>query len=114
MLHIEIRKLAACLLIAPLSANTLAKMANGLCDNLLTNIFRCWPFDDKDLVAKPVVVAPAMNTCMFEHPLTRRQLKQLGDFGVTVLDTQAKTLVCGDTGKGGMASVSSICESIKL
>lgn len=49
---------------APLSANTLAKIANGLCDNLLTCVVRAWDF------AKPLVVAPSMNTLMWESPFT--------------------------------------------
>ena len=65
MLHIELRKLASILIIAPLSANTMGKIANGLCDNLLTCIARCW-----DLKRNPFIVAPAMNTMMYEHPIT--------------------------------------------
>ena len=44
VLHIKIREISDILLIAPLSANTLAKMVNGLCDNLVTSVFRCWPY----------------------------------------------------------------------
>lgn len=61
--HINFRDWADLLLMAPLSANTLAKMANGYCDNFLTCIFRAWPKTEK-----PVVLAPAMNT---ECGLTR-------------------------------------------
>eukprot|EP00347_Sterkiella_histriomuscorum_P002072 403369581 len=60
VLHIELRKLASMLLIAPLSANTMAKISHGICDNLLTNIARCWDFKGK----VPFIVAPAMNTMM--------------------------------------------------
>lgn len=65
VLHIELRKIASILLIAPLSANTMGKIANGLCDNLLTCIARCW-----DIKHHPFIVAPAMNTMMYEHPIT--------------------------------------------
>ena len=65
VLHIELRKIASILLIAPLSANTMGKIANGLCDNLLTCIARCW-----DIKNDPFIVAPAMNTMMYEHPIT--------------------------------------------
>ena len=65
VLHIELRKIASILLIAPLSANTMGKIANGLCDNLLTCIARCW-----DIKHDPFIVAPAMNTMMYEHPIT--------------------------------------------
>ena len=66
VLHIELRRWADLFLIAPLDANTLAKMANGLCDNLLTCVVRAWD------VARPIVIAPAMNTVMWEHPSTAR------------------------------------------
>ena len=56
------------MLIAPLSANSMAKMTHGICDNLLLSIFRCW--DIKNIQKKAVVVAPAMNTFMYEHPIT--------------------------------------------
>ena len=65
VLHIELREIACCLVIAPLSANTLAKMSSGMCDNLLTNVYRCWQFskdNDSWKVKKPVIVAAAMNT----------------------------------------------------
>src|SRR5437870_3555510 len=71
VLHIELRRWADVLVIAPLDANTLAKLANGLSDNCLTCVWRAWD------AARPVVLAPAMNTLMWEHPLTVRHLRQL-------------------------------------
>ena len=65
-MHIELRKISDLLLIAPLSANTMAKICNGIADNLLTTVVRCW--DVK--TPKPFIVAPAMNTLMYEHPIT--------------------------------------------
>src|SRR6516225_3523073 len=76
VLHIELRRWADLLLIAPLDANTLAKLASGLADNCLTCVWRAWD------PARPAVLAPAMNTLMWEHPLTIRHLRQLaGDAG---------------------------------
>ena len=69
--HIELRNWADIILIAPLSANTLAKLANGLCDNLLTSIIRAW---DKE---KPVYFCPAMNTHMYNHEITSKQINLL-------------------------------------
>jgi phosphopantothenoylcysteine synthetase/decarboxylase len=69
VLHIELRKWADAFLIVPLDANTLAKAAVGLCDNLVSSVIRAW--DSKD---KPLLVAPAMNTVMWEHSLTQEQL----------------------------------------
>src|SRR5262249_57678031 len=66
VLHIRLRRWADLLLIAPLDANTLAKLANGLADNCLTCVWRAWE------PSRPAVLAPAMNTLMWEHPLTGR------------------------------------------
>src|SRR5262245_20486764 len=68
VLHIELRRWADLLVIAPLDANTLAKLAYGLSDNLLTCLYRAW---DR---RRPIVLAPAMNTFMWENPLTDRHL----------------------------------------
>src|SRR5438552_907360 len=71
VLHIELRRWAQVLLIAPLDANTLAKLANGLADNCLTCVWRAWE------PSRLAILAPAMNTLMWEHPLTARHLRQL-------------------------------------
>ena len=71
MLHIELRRWADLFVIAPLDANTLAKLAGGLADNCLSCVWRAWD------LARPVVLAPAMNTLMWEHPLTARHLRTL-------------------------------------
>ena len=132
VLHIEFRKWADLLVLAPLDANTLAKMAIGLCDNFLTCVYRAWDFQ------KPVVLAPAMNTLMWEHPATLRHLRQImSDHGelreenqrwgldgaaeafarnaprVLLIPPQAKRLACGDVGVGAMAEVSTIAESVR-
>jgi phosphopantothenoylcysteine decarboxylase len=74
--HIELRNWADLLAVAPLDANTLAKFACGLADNALTCVWRAWD------PAKPVLLAPAMNTLMWQHPFTRRHLRALAaDFG---------------------------------
>jgi phosphopantothenoylcysteine decarboxylase len=106
ILHIELRKWASCLVVAPLSANTLAKFSHGLCDNLLTSLFRAWDFQ------RPVVVAPAMNTMMWHNPHTERQLAILEDMGVSVVDPVKKELACGDVGLGAMAPAEDIAETV--
>jgi phosphopantothenoylcysteine decarboxylase len=73
VLHIELRQWADFLVVAPLDANTLAKFALGLADNLLTCLFRAWNF------ARPVILAPAMNTLMWQSPVTLRHLRLLLD-----------------------------------
>lgn len=96
VLHIELREWADLLLIAPLSANTLAKLANGLADNLLTCVARAWEVD-----RKRIVVAPAMNTQMWNHPVTRDQLSQLKRWmgeRFRVVQPIEKMLACGVRG----------------
>ncbi|EED92441.1 HAL3 halotolerance protein, partial [Thalassiosira pseudonana CCMP1335] len=97
VLHIQLRNWADLCLIAPLSAHTLAKMANGLCDDLLSCCFRAWDF------GKPVILAPAMNTAMWDHPLTRKQLEKVDT--VTIVQPAVKTLACGEVGAGALADL---------
>ncbi|BDA50101.1 Phosphopantothenoylcysteine decarboxylase [Coccomyxa sp. Obi] len=108
VLHIELRRWADCLLIAPLSANTLAKVAQGFCDNLLTCVVRAWDF------GKPLLVAPAMNTFMWDSPFTSRHLGTLNELGATVIPPVSKKLACGDVGNGAMASPDVIAEAAIL
>eukprot|EP01026_Neomeris_dumetosa_P017819 TRINITY_DN1692_c0_g1_i1.p2 TRINITY_DN1692_c0_g1~~TRINITY_DN1692_c0_g1_i1.p2 ORF type:complete len:216 (+),score=31.61 TRINITY_DN1692_c0_g1_i1:722-1369(+) len=107
VLHIELRRWADVLVIAPLSANSLAKMANGMSDNLLMCIFRAWDFE------KPLVVAPAMNTFMFESPFTKRHLRIIKSLGVIIIPTVDKKLACGDVGFGAMASPIQISKTVQ-
>ena len=110
VLHIELRRWADILVIAPCSANTLAKLANGLCDDLLSCIVRAWDFKDPN---KRLIIAPAMNTMMWESPFTQKHLETLVELGGGTMDDQKrvqiigpveKTLACGDVGNGAMAS----------
>ena len=85
-----------------MDANTLAKVANGMCDNLLTSICRAWDFQ------KPIIFAPAMNTLMWEHPITDTQIKTLTTWGYTEIPPIEKILMCKDKGKGAMAEPDTI------
>jgi len=107
VLHIELRRWADLCLVAPLSANSLAKLSHGLADNLLTSVLRAWDF------SKPVAVAPAMNTLMWDHPATSQQLSVLTQWGYTVIPPVVKILVCGDQGNGAMASLETIVDTVK-
>jgi len=106
--HIELRKWADTFLIAPLTANTLAKLAHGLVNNLLTSVARAWD------MTKPIIIAPAMNTFMWQHPATTEHLATLKRWypRLTVIDPVEKTLACGDTGIGAMASIDTILDTI--
>ena len=90
----------------PLSANTLAKISNGLCDNLLTCVARAWDF------SKPCLIAPAMNTFMWDHPTTQPQIDRLKSWGFIEIPCIEKVLMCNDKGKGAMAEPFTIVESV--
>jgi phosphopantothenoylcysteine decarboxylase len=133
VLHIVFRQWAELLIVAPLDANTLAKFALGLSDNFLTCIFRAWDF------TRPVLLAPAMNTLMWQCPVTLRHLRQLlADRGdgrpeslapwtldaaaevfarhaprLVLIPPQAKRLACGDVGVGAMAEVTTLAETVR-
>ncbi|CAN9499347.1 unnamed protein product [Ophioblennius macclurei] len=107
VLHIELRRWADLFVIAPLDANTLGKIASGICDNLLTCVVRAWDTN------RPLLFCPAMNTAMWLHPITAQQVSRLKEFGYVEIPCIAKKLVCGDEGKGAMAEVSSIVSVVK-
>lgn len=131
VLHIELRRWGQALVIAPLDANTLAKLALGICDNCLTCVYRAWHR------GRRVVLAPAMNTLMWEHPATLRHLRQIAEDmsgGVAIpaaedaleliawinenLETlhvvapQVKRLACDDVGIGAMGERGEILASL--
>lgn len=130
VLHVELRDWADALVIAPLSAHSLAKLAHGLCDDTLSCVVRAWDFGHGNRPAKPMVLVPAMNTAMWEHPLTRSQLETIQGFakktdtgnhrqdeykeggGVTVVSPQVKTLACGEVGNGAMAAADDILKRV--
>lgn len=93
------------LVIAPLSANSLAKMVGGMCDNLLLSVVRAWDtgLPPEGYRGKRIAVAPAMNTAMWNHPVTETQVRVLeGWEWVDVLRPVEKELACGDVGSGAM------------
>ena len=92
--HVALATDADLFLIAPATANTIAKLACGLADNMLTTTF---------LAADcPKMVAPAMNTGMYENPVTQRNLNTLREFGIQVIEPDEGYLACGVTGSGRM------------
>jgi phosphopantothenoylcysteine decarboxylase/phosphopantothenate--cysteine ligase len=90
--HIGLVEDAALFIVAPATANTIAKLANGLADNILTTSFlaaRC-----------PKIIVPAMNTAMWENPLTQENLQKLKKQGIAIIAPASGYLVCGVTGAG--------------
>lgn len=109
ILHIELRRWAHLLVIAPMSANLLAKVTGGLCDDLLTNVIRAWD------VKRRIIVAPAMNQLMWEHPITAKHIHVLAEEWkwFEVLGPQSKELACGDVGQGGMCDWREIVKEVE-
>ena len=105
--HIDIGKETDLFLVAPASANTIAKLAMGLADNMVTSTALALPQTTKKLLA------PAMNTKMLEHPATQRNLKLLQDYGYQIIQPREALLACGDKGSGALASVETIVETVK-
>lgn len=106
VLHIELGKWADVMVIAPLDENTLAKMANGICDNLLLCTTRAWNF------AKPLFFCPAMNTRMWDHPITSQHVNLLKQWGHIEIECIAKKLMCGDVGLGAMETPTNIFQRV--
>ena len=105
--HIDIGKETDIFLVAPASANTIAKLAMGLADNMVTSTALALPQGTKKLLA------PAMNTKMLEHPATQRNIKLLQDYGYQIIQPRHATLACGDQGSGALATVESIVKAVK-
>ncbi len=102
------RNWANCLLLAPLSANTLSKIYNGFSDNLLTCIVKAWDFK------KPIVYALAMNTLMYNNKITQMNKDYLNkELGFIEVEVISKMLKCGEMGKGAMANISTIFNVVK-
>ncbi|KIO23886.1 hypothetical protein M407DRAFT_26680 [Tulasnella calospora MUT 4182] len=102
-----LRRWADVVLIAPCSANTLAKIAGGICDNLVTSLLRALD------PSTPTFVFPAMNTMMYNHPLTAIHLKTVQEvIGYTVVGPIGKNLACGDVGVGAMTEWTDIVKLV--
>lgn len=100
--HISLAKKADAVLVAPATANVLAKLAHGLADDMLTTtVLAC---------TCPKIVAPAMNTRMYENPITQDNLQTLRKYGFTIIEPATGHLACGDTGAGKMPEPEELCD----
>ena len=104
--HVSLAKEADLVLLAPLTANTMAKVACGLADDLLTTTVLA--------SAAPLVIAPAMNTGMWRSPATQANLKTLLDRGAHLVPPASGRLACGDSGEGKLADVEDIVAACDL
>lgn len=104
--HVALAKRADLFLIAPATANVIGKLANGICDDMLTTTV----FATK----APRLVSPAMNTNMWENPILQDNLRKLEHYGYEIIQPAAGRLACGDTGSGKMPSEELLMEHIML
>ena len=102
--HISLAKAADVFLIAPATANVIGKIANGIADDMLTTTVMA--------TKGKVLIAPAMNTNMYENPIVQRNISILKDLGYSFVDPESGRLACGDTGKGKLASPETIVEEV--
>ena len=98
--HITFSQTVDLFIIAPATANTLAKLANGVADDFLTSTYLA--------CTAPVLIAPAMNTVMWRHPATRRNLQKLRDDGVHLIDPDDGEMACGTIGPGRLSEPEAI------
>ena len=98
--HIELSRAADVLLVCPATADLLAKMANGIADDLATTLLLA--------TDKPVIVAPAMNVRMWQHAATRRNVAQLKADGVDVIEPEEGEMACGEFGPGRLPEPAAI------
>ena len=104
--HISLPDWADLMLIAPATANVLCKMAHGIADDALTTTFAA--------MRKPVVIAPAMNTNMYESPATQQAMQILSQWeNITMLDAASGELACGTTGKGRMQEIDVLMAAVE-
>lgn len=105
--HIDLGDWANMLLIAPLTADTLSDIAHGKADKFLTSVVLAWPLD------KPLIVAPAMNTRMWENPITQTNLQTVRlVYQARVIPPIEGNLACGTTGVGAMAKIENIVAAL--
>ena len=103
--HIALTDETDIFVIAPASANTIAKMTFGICDNLLTSTFCAYK--------KQVIIAPCMNTNMWENPAVQENIETLKKRGIKVVEPETGFLACGTNGKGRLAEVETIYNAVK-
>jgi len=100
MLHIDMKNLAAVFAVAPATANAIGKFAHGIADDIVSTTYLA--------ATCPKIVAPSMNPGMYSHPAVQRNLRQLREDGVQVVDPGEGVVVCGDQGQGKMAALEEI------
>lgn len=98
--HISIAQLSDLVLVAPASANIIAKAANGIADDMVSTTLLS--------STAPKIIVPAMNTAMYENPITQHNLKKLADFGFEIIEPDSGEMACGSCGKGRFPEINQI------
>lgn len=101
--HISYADEADIMVIAPATANTISKIAHGICDNLLTSVVCAF--------RKPIIIAPAMNCNMWENPIIKENVAKLSSLGYKILEPESGFLACGYEGKGRLCELNKIFEA---
>ena len=104
--HISLAKKADLLLVAPASADVIGKLAGGIADDMLTTVTLA-------MRGIPLLVAPAMNTNMYENPIVQDNLQKLARFGWEIIEPKEARLACGDLGRGALADVKTIVQTVR-
>ena len=104
--HISLAKKADLFLIAPATANIIGKIANGIGDDMLTSVALA-------MNGIPMLIAPAMNTRMWNNPIVRENIQKLKAFGYQIIEPREARLADGDVGRGALADVGKIIESVR-
>ncbi len=104
--HISLAKKADLCLIAPATANVIGKIAGGIADDMVTTVVMA-------LDHAPVYICPAMNTNMYLNPITQKNIENLTELGYHFIEPKSSMLACGDLGKGALADVEIIIETVE-
>jgi len=102
--HISLAQRADVFVIAPASANIIGKIANGIADDMLSTVVMA--------TKAPVIIAPAMNTAMYENPVVQANIAKLAGLGYHFVQPKEARLACGDIGRGALADVADILAEI--
>ncbi|WP_367784157.1 phosphopantothenoylcysteine decarboxylase [Streptococcus pluranimalium] len=105
--HIDLSKEADLFILAPASANTIAQLANGMANNMVTATALALP------TSTPKLFAPAMNTKMYNHPATQANMERLKSYGYREIEPKSAVLACGDIGRGALADLDIIIKNIE-
>ncbi len=103
--HISLATKADVVLIAPATANIIGKIASGIGDDMLSTTILA-------VRNKPVLIAPAMNTNMWENPIVQENISKLKKYGYQLIEPKESLLACGTLGKGALAELDDICNAV--